>query len=122
MNVIHELIVDAYGCRGDLHHLESLERAARDAVEAVGATVASSSHFRFQPHGLTLCLILKESHLIVSTWPEHKLVIVNVFLCNPKMDANQVWKALETYLQPKSSILHNVSHQISESTPKKKAA
>ncbi len=118
-NEISELIIDAYGCKPDLSDVVSLERVARDAAAAVGAQVVESIHHRFQPHGLTLCLILKESHLIVSTWPEHQLAIVNIFLCNPSMDARQSWEVMERLLKPEEVIFHSVKHRVA---PWKKAA
>lgn len=117
---VKEFIVDAYGCTENLSDAKGLERFARMAVESVGASVAEVACHRFQPHGLTLCLILKESHCIISTWPEHKLAIVNIFLCNSEMDATKCWSVLKSFLKPSSEVIHWVSHQIGNSAGKKK--
>lgn len=119
---IAELIVDAYGCEADLSDVTGLERVARRAVESVGAHVVGRAHHSFQPHGLTLCLILKESHCIVSTWPEHRLAIVNLFLCNPAMDAKLCWATLAAWLKPHSAVFHDVRHQVSPAGAKALAA
>lgn len=117
---VTELIVDAYGCQADLSDLKQLEKAARASVEAVGASIAASTHYAFQPHGLTLCLVLKESHFIISTWPEHKLAIVNIFLCNPGMDAQKCWEIFSQAVQPENVVFHRVCHEIEPSKKQKK--
>ena len=111
-NEISELIVDAYECSADLSHISEIETVARAAVQSVGAQVVETAHHRFQPHGLTLCLILKESHLIVSTWPEHQLAIINIFLCNPTMDARKCWAVIEQVLNPSHCVFHTVKHKV----------
>lgn len=110
--IVTELIVDAQGCEADLSDTNRLIKAAREAAKAVGATIAEEACHRFQPHGLTLCLILKESHLIVSTWPEHQMAIVNIFLCNPEMNTQKAWEALSRVLKPTRTTFHSVEHKI----------
>lgn len=119
--MIKELIIDAYGCELDLSEPQRIERAARAALEAEGATVVAVSHYRFQPHGLTLCLILKESHFIISTWPEHKMAIINIFLCNEQMDTRRVWRTFSDCLKPAQERFHEVLHEVGDSPIKKSA-
>jgi S-adenosylmethionine decarboxylase len=114
-NNVVELIVDAYGCQLDLSDPQRFETAARNALESEGATVVKTSFYQFQPHGLTLCLILKESHFIVSTWPEFKMVVVNIFLCNRSMDPKRVWSAFAKCLLPSSVKFHEVDHHLGSS-------
>lgn len=109
---VTELIVDAHGCLGDLSDGDRLLEAAREAARSVGATIAEESCHRFQPHGLTLCLILKESHLIVSTWPEHEMAIVNIFLCNPQMSTHKAWEAISKVIKPTRVTFQSVDHKI----------
>ena len=121
LNEITELIVDAFGCSADLSDHVALEKMAREAVESVGARVATSSCFRFQPHGLTLALILMESHFVLSTWPEKNLAIMNVFLCDNTMDTMKVWEKVAQALNPTHAKFHTVKHSL-ESHPKTQAA
>ncbi len=118
MATIQELIVDAYGCEADLSDTKKLEKVARQAVTAIGASIAEVTCYKFQPHGITLCLILKESHFVLSTWPEHGLAIVNIFLCNPEMDTMECWKYVEQALKPESCVFHKVKHTLSSKKPK----
>jgi S-adenosylmethionine decarboxylase len=121
MSQIKELIVDAYGCRLELSDPESIEKIAREALEAEGATVVRSTYYRFQPHGLTLCLILKESHFIISTWPEYKMAIVNIFLCNSSMSPMKVWNHFSRAIEPSEIKVHEVSHKVGEFFKEKSA-
>ncbi|MCB0405789.1 MAG: adenosylmethionine decarboxylase [Bdellovibrionales bacterium] len=112
MDKVKELIVDAYGCKADLSNETLLMNKSIEAVQSIGATVAETASHRFQPHGLTLCLILKESHLVLSTWPEYEYATVNIFLCNSGMDPKDCWEFLKKTLRPEKDILHYVTHDI----------
>ncbi|MGH3549724.1 MAG: S-adenosylmethionine decarboxylase family protein, partial [Pseudonocardiaceae bacterium] len=58
----------------------------RNAVTRLGATVLGELPVLFQPHGITCVLVLAESHLIVSTWPEHQLAHIDLFTCRADTD------------------------------------
>jgi len=107
-----ELIVDAYECRGDLSNESLLMAAAKRSIDRVGATICKTSSASYQPHGVTVCLILNKSHLIISTWPEHQLAIVNIFFCDSKYDPKVVWKVLENVLNPKKCYFQKVKHHL----------
>ncbi|MGH3620664.1 MAG: S-adenosylmethionine decarboxylase family protein [Sciscionella sp.] len=55
--------------------------AMRETVRLLGCTILSELPVIFQPHGATLVLVLAESHLVVSTWPEHRLAHIDLFTC-----------------------------------------
>lgn len=40
-----------------------------------------SLRHEFSPHGLTAFMILRESHLALSTWPEYRYAALNLLLC-----------------------------------------
>jgi S-adenosylmethionine decarboxylase len=42
--------------------------------------------YRFEPQGLTFMLLLSASHLLVHTWPEYDVIIVDVFVCTNDFD------------------------------------
>jgi S-adenosylmethionine decarboxylase len=87
---IPHLLVDAFECSGPLDDFEHLRRAMNAGAERVGATVIGQAECRYVPHGVTAVLFLAESHILVSTWPEHKTALVDVLLCNDQMDAEVV--------------------------------
>ena len=92
--------MDAQGCRGPLDDADALAAALDCAAEAVGAKIVERALARYVPHGVTAVVILAESHIIVSTWPEHRLALVDVLLCNDQMDPQVAWEALAGVLLP----------------------
>jgi S-adenosylmethionine decarboxylase len=97
---VTQLLVDARGCTGDLNDADSLAAAIRQAAITAGATPVGEVVSRFVPHGVTVALILAESHVVLSTWPEHRLALLDVMLCRPEMDPTQIWDALAPTLSP----------------------
>lgn len=63
----------------------ALRDAAIAAAEAAGATVIGEHAQRYVPHGITLVIFLAESHIMLTTWPEYRMVLVDILLCNPDM-------------------------------------
>jgi S-adenosylmethionine decarboxylase proenzyme len=78
-------VYDVTGCAADLP-AEPLLTAMRATATLLGAAVRGELAERFQPHGLTCVLVLAESHLTVSTWPEHHLAHIDVFTCRADTD------------------------------------
>lgn len=66
-----------------------LLEAMRATVDRLGCTVLAELPVKFQPHGATCVLVLAESHLTVSTWPEHRLAHVDLFTCRADTDPEQ---------------------------------
>jgi S-adenosylmethionine decarboxylase len=68
---------------------ELLTAAARRAVAAGGGHVLDEALVRFPNGAVTLVLVLAESHLSLHTWPEERLVAVDLFSCGA-IDAARV--------------------------------
>lgn len=111
MNV-RQLLVDARDCEGPLDDAEALLAALRDAAAAVGAREHGATQARFVPHGVTAIVILAESHLLISTWPEHRLALVDILLCNDAMDPTVAWSHLATILRPAVALSQTLTRTI----------
>ena len=59
----------------------SLADLAGNAVRAGGGHVLATSHAVFPNGALTLVLILAESHLSIHTWPEERMIAIDLFSC-----------------------------------------
>jgi S-adenosylmethionine decarboxylase len=105
---ITQLLVDALDCEGPLDDGPVLAAALRAAALEAGAQPVGEVVHRYVPHGVTVALILAESHILLSTWPEHRLALLDVQLCNPTMDPAQVWSILSPLLRPAEQRLHPV--------------
>src|SRR6476659_8043248 len=77
-----------YACEASIEDADALTAAAAAAAAAGGATVVGESTVRYLPHGLTIAVFLAESHIVLTTWPEHRLLLIDTLLCNADMDAD----------------------------------
>lgn len=68
--------------------------AMRETCRLLGNTARSELIEPFQPHGATCVLILAESHIVVSTWPEFGLAHVDVFTCRADSDPDTAIKPI----------------------------
>ena len=82
-------LYDVAGCRAADLAPDSLAEAMRKAVARLGCTVMGELPVQFQPHGVTMVLVLAESHLTVSTYPEHGQAYVDLFTCRADTDPDQ---------------------------------
>ena len=109
---IPHLLVDAFECSGPLNDLERIRQAMHAGAEAVEATVVGQAECRYVPHGVTAVLFLAESHILVSTWPEHRTALIDVLLCNASMDTEAVADTILEALGAGRSEIRQVSRQL----------
>lgn len=79
------LVFDFYGCRGRRSFLisPSMEKKIAHLIENSGATVRGMFFDSYGKNkGYTLFISIAESHILVITWPELRLVNIDIFLCN----------------------------------------
>jgi len=112
MERVQELIIDAYGCKGTLNDAAELEAALVRGAERVGATILSRVRQLYQPHGITAVLVLAESHILISTWPEHRFAVLEIFLCNDQMRPDDVAEEVFQLIRPAQTRAHRLTHQI----------
>lgn len=66
---------------------EPVQRGATGRPGPVSATGPLGLGYQvIQPHGATCMLVLAESQLVVSTWPEHQLAHIDLFTCRADTD------------------------------------
>jgi S-adenosylmethionine decarboxylase proenzyme len=83
-----------------LKDLEQLQQVMLAAVEECGATILSEAHYVFPPDGLTMVILLSESHASIHTYPEHSACFVDLFTCGEKCSSEKFDAALRAYLKP----------------------
>lgn len=79
-------VYDITGCTTPEPEPANLLQAMHATVHRLGCTVLGELPVLFQPHEATCVLVLAESHLTVSTWPEHHLAHVDLFTCRADTD------------------------------------
>jgi S-adenosylmethionine decarboxylase proenzyme len=60
-----------------------LVSAFRDALHEAGTTIRRTLVEEFTPHGLSVMVVLAESHASLHTWPERRCMLLDVFTCGP---------------------------------------
>jgi S-adenosylmethionine decarboxylase len=114
---IRQLVIDATGCSGPLADAAAITAAMRGGAMKVGAQIREESCATYVPHGVTAVLILAESHVLVSTWPEHGLALVDVLLCNDRMDPHEVWATIAAVLRPSDARIREIERRIGTPEP-----
>jgi S-adenosylmethionine decarboxylase proenzyme len=106
MNGIH-LLGEWYDCPADgelVTRADALRRVCLDATVAAGLTVVADCFHQFQPQGVTGMVLLAESHLAIHSWPEHRFVSIDVYVCNYTADntakAERLFRTIEAALSP----------------------
>jgi S-adenosylmethionine decarboxylase proenzyme len=76
------LLVDFAECNTELLDDEQFLRSCcADAAREMGATVMGVHSHRFEPHGVSVMVILAESHLSLHSWPEFGMASSDVYVC-----------------------------------------
>ena len=86
--------------RDRISNIEELKKAFLAAVNASGATVLDTADYVFAPDGLTMVVLLSESHASIHTYPEHNACFIDLFTCGSSCDAAKFDEALQEYLKP----------------------
>lgn len=75
-------LVDATASGGGLlADVAGLSAEVRAAVTEAGGHVLAENHVVFPNGAVTLVMILAESHVSIHTWPEERLVSIDLFSC-----------------------------------------
>ena len=71
-----------------------------DGIKRAGATLIKTCSFKFEPTGLTIVSILKESHVSIHTYPEQNAAFIDAFTCG-NIEPEIITQALIKYFEPK---------------------
>ncbi len=84
------LLAELTGCDAIvLDDLEKLQAIFKTAAEKAGATVVNATSHRFAPHGVSVVVVISESHVSVHTWPEYRYAAVDFFTCGETVDPHK---------------------------------
>ena len=72
------------------------------AVEKCGAQILNYSSHVFPGHGVTMVILLSESHASIHTYPEYGACFVDLFTCGNRCSNVPFDEALQAYLKPKT--------------------
>lgn len=101
MSLGRHLLADLWGCtHAAADDLAALEALALDAVRATGAEVLGWRSHRFEPQGVTVMVLVAESHLALHTWPEHGYIAFDYFTCGDRVAPEGALRVVCEALRP----------------------
>ena len=87
------VLVDIADTRADvLNDGDLLVRALTRAVRAEGATVLSTIRHAFEPVGVTVLLLLSESHVSLHTYPREGRAFFDAFTCGVRCEPLNIFQ------------------------------
>lgn len=122
------LVADFYGCPPvKLSNISALFKILKDAAKAANVEIIGEYGKKFDwPGGVSVVLIIKESHLSIHTWPEFGYAAIDIYTCGKSIDP---WKALEvvraelipetvTIMEVKRGLMINQKAYLNEQLPR----
>jgi len=71
-----------------------------EIVKKLNMTFIDKVSFKFNPRGLSMLYLIAESHIAIHTWPEHKLIDLEIVTCKEKSDVIEGLKISMEYFKP----------------------
>jgi S-adenosylmethionine decarboxylase proenzyme len=97
------LIASYLGCdEAAIMDVQELCDVMMDACKESGAQVLGHTFHVFPGNGLTMVILLSESHASIHTYPEHGACFVDIFTCGEQCQNEKFDEVLRAYLKPKS--------------------
>jgi spermidine synthase len=85
-----------------------LRAVLRTVLERAGATVCEIVDKRFEPHGVTVLVLLEESHASIHSYPDRGAMFVDVFTCGEHADAELAVELLREELAAADACIRTV--------------
>jgi S-adenosylmethionine decarboxylase proenzyme len=75
--------------------IDILRQRMEQVAEECNFHVVTEAFHQFKPHGATGVLVLAESHFSAHTYPEDKMIYIDVFCCASTFDAHACGRVIE---------------------------
>lgn len=96
--------IDTWGVNFEkLNDVDFLQTEMVKAANKSGATVLSVQAQKFDPQGVTVLVMLSESHLSIHTYPERGFAALDCYTCGHDVDPQVAIDYLVKVLQPGST-------------------
>lgn len=96
------ILADVWGVDFEkINDIEFLEEHMCKAAERCGATILAVQSKKFNPFGVTVLILLSESHLSIHTYPEKGFAAIDGYTCGENIDPEDAINYLFTIFEPK---------------------
>lgn len=95
------VVADAWGINFEvLNDVKLLKKYMFEVAEACFLKIISDKTYKFQPHGVTIVILIAESHFSIHTYPEKGFVAIDCYTCGETVDPNDVVTKFLAILKP----------------------
>lgn len=106
------LIIDISGCDArELDDLEYLKGVMVDAAKASDMHIVTTAEKKFIPVGVSVILLLEESHMSIHTYPLFGAAMLDIFTCGEK-DALKAFAVIVKRIRHEYVILNKMSRGV----------
>jgi S-adenosylmethionine decarboxylase len=118
------LLGELYGiCPEKLNDAELLEKVLIRGIIKSGATICTIQAKKFCPSGVTILIMLAESHVSVHTYPDAQALFFDAFICGRRCKPYCIVETLLVELNPRSHQFQHIvrgNSQIAAAAPERK--
>ncbi|MGQ9810639.1 MAG: adenosylmethionine decarboxylase [bacterium] len=79
---------------------KTIEKALRKACHEGNLDLVKIFIHRFSPHGVSGVAIIHEAHITIHTWPEHRVVAVDIYSSNAKTAVERLAEIIRGTFSP----------------------
>ena len=95
------VLYDLYRCQKEaLDDPAELNRLLLEAVTEAQMTPLESASHKYTPQGVSVVVLVAESHISIHTWPEYDYAAADFFSCRTDVDPERVRAVLARTLNP----------------------
>ena len=80
----------------------------KNACKISGLNIIKSESHKFDPQGVTVSILLKESHFTCHSWPEHNKIYFDLNTCGDVEKARLAVDHLIKTFEPKNKSIQNI--------------
>ncbi|MCL5784030.1 MAG: adenosylmethionine decarboxylase [Patescibacteria group bacterium] len=93
-----------------LNDQDKLLQAAKNVAQNLGLTVVNSFIHRFEPHGLSLVLVISQSHIAIHTWPEYGYMHLDIMTCSEGDNLQSLESVLQQEFTPSKITVKKIDY------------
>ncbi len=111
MHIGTHLLIELYGCNGDiLRDVQLIREILINSAKLGRATILTDYFHKFgYEGGVTGIICISESHISIHTWPEYGYAALDIFTCSPKMDPELIQDKIVEVLKPKRMVIKKIN-------------
>jgi S-adenosylmethionine decarboxylase len=96
------VVADAWGIYFEvLNDTELLKKYMYEVAETCCLKILSDITYKFQPYGVTIVILIAESHFSIHTYPEKGFVAIDCYTCGETVDPYDVVTKFLAILKPR---------------------